>query len=98
MNKIDEIFSKYRGHFKDSDNEFEGDFIDKEDFRTAVLEFAKHILEEASENSEVEMIDSCNDHSTSWGTCQNCGSYSVVKIPTELVNKESITSTLNKYL
>lgn len=66
--------------------------------KETALEFAKHILSEAAENSTVEMIDSCDNHTPYWGACQNCGSYLVTQIPSESVSKKSITSVINKYL
>lgn len=50
-NKLDKIFNKYAEHYRDSDEEFELDCLDKKDFKKAALEFGKKLLEEAAENA-----------------------------------------------
>jgi hypothetical protein len=90
MNKLDKIFDKYSEHLRDADGEFEGDFLDKEDFKKAAIDFAKHILEEASNSAELTEVSFYSED----GVCQTS---------TEMgdnyeLNKESITSVINKYL
>ena len=91
MNKLDEIFNKYKEHLRDSDGEFEGDFLDREDFKLAALEFAKHLLEEATLNANV-IDDTGKLHSYVYVSGDN---YSDA---TYEVNKQSIVEVLNKYL
>jgi hypothetical protein len=59
--------------------------INPDEYAKAVaLEFAKHILEEAADNAFVRFIDNPK--------------LSNLNHQTEIVDKQSITDTLNKYL
>ena len=50
---IEKIFNKYKEHLSNSDGEFEGYFIDKEDFKLAVIEYATELLKYAAEKVEL---------------------------------------------
>jgi predicted solute-binding protein len=45
-NHIDTVFDKYKEYIRDSDGEFEGYFLDEEDFKKAALELIEIVLKE----------------------------------------------------
>jgi hypothetical protein len=98
MNKLDEIFDNYKEYLKDSDGEFSGYFLDKEDFKSAAIEFAQHILKEAAENANLES----RLYSKSQGEIEKIETLGEeINLEGQLylgINKESITNTINKYL
>ena len=90
MNKLDELSKTGYVNF--------GDMYPKEAVKRIAIEFAKHILEEAAKNAKVVMVDYCSNHTPYRGECGNCGNYHNSTVASEEIDKESIISTINKYL
>lgn len=94
MNKLDEIIAKEYGC--NDINEVLHDFaISPAMIKQCMIEFAKHILEEAFLNSKLQVINHeeyRDKEDLDLLDEYECGSDTII------VNKQSITDTLNKYL